>query len=300
MNKLFIIGNGFDLAHDIKSSYEDFKSYLESKDSDERSDWEDTMESDNFDERSDWEGETELGNDISEQSDVIFDLLIYAINEAEGGWWSNLEDTLGRINYDAFLSSNGYKNNEILLETLKTRADVFKDLLDSWVNEINIKDKQPKQDFIKLIGTNDLFFNFNYTSTLEKVYNVNKEKVFHIHGVAGEDVEFGHGAEYIYLGYEEAREVHESFRKDTGGIADAYDYYFKDLPNHHIQEIYTFGFSYGDVDQVYLKKIFKGLDVTNGITWFFNDYDKEREEEFKAILEKCGFKGKYANYSVIS
>ncbi len=31
MNKLFIIGNGFDRAHKIASSYEDFRKYLVSR-----------------------------------------------------------------------------------------------------------------------------------------------------------------------------------------------------------------------------------------------------------------------------
>lgn len=28
MSKLFVIGNGFDLAHELRTSYEDFKKYI--------------------------------------------------------------------------------------------------------------------------------------------------------------------------------------------------------------------------------------------------------------------------------
>ncbi|HFJ9454020.1 TPA: bacteriophage abortive infection AbiH family protein [Bacillus tropicus] len=286
-NKLFIIGNGFDLAHGIESTYEHFKKYLEKNCQDEISDV---------------EGAIESGQDISENSGVMFGLLFHAINEIEGeGLWSNLEKTLGDINYDGFLSRNGYKNNDILLDTLKTRAFIFKDYFYSWVNKISIERANSKEDFKKLINSDDLFLNFNYTKTLEDVYNVNEDAVVHIHGVAGDDVEFGHGADHRNSGFEEEELIHEEFRKDTDKIVEDHEFFFGELiPGRQIKEIYSFGFSYGDVDQVYLTKLIKSLGKTEDITWFFNRYDKEREKDFMGILKTCGFNGNYDDYEVIS
>ena len=44
-----------------------------------------------------------------------------------------------------------------------------------------------------LIESKDVFLNFNYTETLEIVYQVKAEKVCHIHGKRGEELIFGHG-----------------------------------------------------------------------------------------------------------
>ncbi|MHA4327792.1 bacteriophage abortive infection AbiH family protein [Bacillus cereus] len=286
MNKLFIIGNGFDLAHGIESTYEHFKNYLKLKYSGELSEWEDAKQ---------------RGEDISENSGIMFALLIEAIDMTEGGIWSNLEKTLGDLDYNYFLRHNDYRNEIRLLETLETRAEVFKELLYEWVHEINIGKANPKQDFIKLIGKGDLFFNFNYTKTLEDVYNVNADAITHLHGVAGESVKFGHGAGYRDEAGEEEQDVHEKFRKDTSKIAKEHSVFWKEqFPELQIKEIYSFGFSYGDVDQVYLTKLFESLGDTSDITWFFNSFDIEREEEFKDILEECGFNGKHAQYSVKS
>ncbi|ASL62721.1 bacteriophage abortive infection AbiH family protein [Bacillus toyonensis] len=286
MNNLFIIGNGFDLAHNIESKYEHFKSYLKS----------------NFpDEISNWKEEDSFNGDISEDSGMMFRLLFKAIDRTEGGEWSNLEETLGVLDYDDFLRCNGYQNDDILLETLESRTEVFREEFDTWVNEISIEKAKKKVDFAKFIGVNDLFINFNYTRTLEDVYNVDEGAILHIHGVSGDRVEFGHGADHRDLASEGERSIHEKFRKSTDGIVEKHGEFLKKrIPAGEITQIYAFGFSYGYVDQVYLREIFKGLGDTRGITWFFNSFDIEREEEFKEILEECGFNGKHARYTVES
>ncbi|MFF3024469.1 bacteriophage abortive infection AbiH family protein [Gottfriedia sp. NPDC057948] len=283
MSNLFIIGNGFDLAHGIKTTYEDFKNFL-------------LLKNPNL--LSISEEELDFYTDISEDSDKIFRLLIEAIDETEGGLWSNLEETLGTLDYNAFLSYNDYKNQEILLENLETRADVFKDLFYSWVHEINMDGVKLKQAFNSLIITGDQFLTFNYTRTLEDIYKVPEDVVFHIHGEAGDPVEFGHGADYRSNSSEEEQMIHEKLRKNTGKIIEDYYYFFEDLPNHQIKKIYSFGFSYSGVDQIYLSEIINNLNDTSGITWLFNSYDAERIEDYKLILEECGFQGNYDTFSV--
>lgn len=63
-----------------------------------------------------------------------------------------------------------------------------------WINSITLKDIIQKSDFKNLIDTkNDLFLTFNYTSTLESIYNCCN--VLHIHGKIGENLLFGHGGD---------------------------------------------------------------------------------------------------------
>lgn len=282
MSKLFIIGNGFDVAHKLKTTYEDFRNYLQSSHTDAFSNCEEVNYS---------------HQDISEASDVIFELLIEAINAAEGDLWSNLEETLGAIDNESILLKNGYKNADTLLENLGTRADVFKDLFDSWVYGIDMEEVKPKQEFMSLIETGDQFLTFNYTRTLENIYKVDEEAVLHIHGEAGDKLEFGHGAGYRDTASEEEQNVHKIFRKNTADIAEEHNGFFEELPKQQIKKIYSFGFSFSEVDQIYLRIIFEKLDTSN-ITWLFNSHKKESIENYKGILKECGFKGEYNTFSV--
>lgn len=64
--QLWIIGNGFELAHELKTRYYDFRDYLEEHDSG-------------------------LKNTLEEGYSDSFEL------------WSNFEDVLGRLDYDDLL-----------------------------------------------------------------------------------------------------------------------------------------------------------------------------------------------------
>ncbi len=77
---------------------------------------------------------------------------------------------------------------------------------------------------------------------------------------------FGHGAGHRDEVIEQEQSVHENFRKDTRKIAENYSVFLKRrLSELQIEKIYSFGFSYGDVNQVYLIRLFESLRDTSGI-----------------------------------
>ena len=86
MKNLFIIGNGFDLAHKLPTRYSDFKNYLTKKFPSADTKYvyvpESTIDQD--------------GNEVYNKTEVV-SFLLKIISEIEGDEWNNLETTLGMM-----------------------------------------------------------------------------------------------------------------------------------------------------------------------------------------------------------
>ena len=94
MEKLFIIGNGFDLAHDIKSSYDNFRQYLEDK-------------YPNMNRNIHSVPEATLMPDGGEvfDDDEVVGFLINVISNIKGNDWRDFETALGLLEYHDFFDS---------------------------------------------------------------------------------------------------------------------------------------------------------------------------------------------------
>lgn len=295
MKRLFIIGNGFDISHNLKTRYSDFQKYLLEKypKASTKDAW--VPESCNDDEV------------------VGFLLKIISEAENEGEAWSDLENTLGKLNYEDFLYNwdeneddnewyNVYRNEDIASK-IEGAVIMIKEYFSDWIKQIEISDVKPIEAFKKLIDNyDDLFLTFNYTMTLEKLYNA--KKVFHIHGQQGCELIFGHGNsedhydDYMgnYTGSEDyMSKLQDELKKDTSKVIQQHKEYFKTLGL--VDEIYSYGFSFSEVDLVYVKEIC--LSSTKNITWYLNEFDRPKFEEFKAKVKSCGFKGKFDSFSLI-
>ena len=88
MNKLFIIGNGFDLSHGLRTSYEDFHAYLNAKYPNARtSSYESEIASYANDQKFPLEGNESVG------------FIEQVLSGMYGTKWSDLEYAIGHINY---------------------------------------------------------------------------------------------------------------------------------------------------------------------------------------------------------
>lgn len=304
MKRLFIIGNGFDIAHKLKTRYSDFQEYL-------------LREYPNASTEDTWVPESIMmpDGDESYNDDEVVGFLLKIISEAEneGEAWSDLENTLGKLNYEDFFYNwdeneddnewyNVYRNEDIA-SNIKGAVIMIKEYFSNWINQIEISDAKPIEAFKTLIDNrNDLFLTFNYTMTLEKLYDV--KKVFHIHGQQGGELIFGHGnsedyTDYYmsnYIGSENGMsELQYELQKDTSKVIQQHKECFKTLGL--VDEIYSYGFSFSEVDLAYIKEIC--LLPTKNITWYLNEFDRPRFEEFKAKVKLCGFKGKFNSFSLI-
>ncbi|WP_425806635.1 bacteriophage abortive infection AbiH family protein [Desulfitobacterium sp. Sab5] len=309
MSSLFIIGNGFDLAHGIKTSYEHFHQYLKAKYPDASGD-EFIMP----------ESTTMPDGEEYYDDNVVVDYLLYIISNAEasGDKWSDLENSLGFLDFDECfddipelldedgdpdLWKNMYNVEDVASNLIVPTKRITKFFSD-WVNTIKIKEKKAKPDFASLISKeDDLFLTFNYTKTLEILYKA--KNICHIHGQQGSDLLFGHGndTDYTeenmrkYTGSENALlEIQLALRKNTKkAIEDNIDF-FNEISSS-IDKIYSFGFSFSKVDEIYIEEICNKLSTGN-ITWYLNDFDISNHKQYLDRIQSCGFRGQISTYHI--
>lgn len=299
MKKLFIIGNGFDLSHKLPTRYSDFKNYLTKKfpsaDTEAVSVPESTINQD--------------GDEVYNKTEVV-SFLLKIISEVEGDEWNNLETTLGRLNYCDYFSPFELRdddkeyhtiyNNESIAKNIFGAVYMIKQFFSDWIDEVDITNVQEDIRMRDLFRNNDLFLSFNYTETLEKIYGI--KNVCHIHGVRGSDIIFGHGSTFDSSYYEQKftgseeymQDLQNSLKKDTKRAIEKHKYFFDKLAG--VEMIYSCGFSFSDVDLIYIKEICKNIN-TKKVVWFLNSYDEGKNCEFVKKIKKCGFTGNFNLYT---
>lgn len=301
MKRLFIIGNGFDLAHKLPTLYIDFKNYL-------------VREYDIDENKYFYAPEFSFDPDggMAYDDDYVAGFVVFTISQVEGDKWSDLENTLGVLDYsdalDDYFAEEDPENPYEDVYRMEDRASGIvipmkriTNYFEDWIETIEINDDiQQLDSFKKLIDSETGFLSFNYTDTLEEVYHVSN--VCHIHGYQGGTIHFGHGnLEDNYDYYQSSHmgaedhllDIHLALRKNIKvALDDSYDFF--ETITDELTEIYSFGFSFGDVDLVYMKEIMSRCDSRN-ITWYLNGYDpKTRRDHFEKLIKSCGFKGKFS------
>jgi len=318
---LFIIGNGFDLSHGLKTSYNDFRRYLV-----------------NYCEYKEEqlpkipEPITEYDGDISYDDQEVVSMLIYLIDQVNmknieysenndcSYSWADVEKSLGELEYDSLFEGlpdvyekNGdiddwktaymYEDNSTLLINPVTSIQSY---FESWISTIPVNGVEENLTFKELIKKDDQFLVFNYTPTIQEVYDIPYDDVCHIHGTIGEKIVLGHGDNQdaeekynkIHIGaVDSLTELHLKLKKDVEKCFQIHIGFFNNLKEKDLQNVYSYGFNYGDVDLYYFEKLFNFIS-TDDITWFFDDYKikigKEKElEDTQRKLREIGFQGSF-------
>lgn len=174
---LYVIGNGFDLHHGVKSSYHCYMEWLKEN-----------------------------------HKDDYQKIIDFYGNEAEEyEWWNEFETNLGYFDIREKVENWAFLNqpNDKQLEDMKidvmagawdaqTEIDgimsILKDSFHEWIDSL-----KPALSANKIVidSQNAYFINFNYSLTLENVYNVPSAKILHIHGCLNDDEYIiGHGRTY--------------------------------------------------------------------------------------------------------
>ncbi|XQY92378.1 bacteriophage abortive infection AbiH family protein [Metabacillus sp. HB246100] len=158
--KLFICGNGFDLHHGFRTGYIDYRNFL-------------------------------LEHEHYSHALRAFEEFQY-LHLSSTDKWSDLEQSL-TINYEECIDdaikeyypdlnddsdSRWYGIDIDLEEQTKYIFDFTGRYFLEWLAQIDFSDPKGK---INLNGS-DLYITFNYTSTLEQVYKIAPDNIFHIHG----------------------------------------------------------------------------------------------------------------------
>lgn len=264
---LFIIGNGFDIMHGVRSSYWDFQKTL------------------------------------GRNSELRFHLETYL--RAEDLWW-NFEDSLSHLdagmmldvmdmwldNFGAYRRDASASDFHGAIDTAMLPIYVLTDQLPrrfrAWVEALEANGSKPCQ---RIITSDAVYLNFNYTDFLETLYGVPHDKIKYIHGCRKkqkhhpkEKLILGHvpNVDYLkdytpspgmvpryknkYKAYllESAIEIgtqqwityyEEVFTKHTPEIIEENKDFFQGAAD--IKDIIVIGHSLSEVDYPYFKEIFR-------------------------------------------
>ena len=215
-----------------------------------------------------------------------------------GHFFDDLEDITDREG-DIDLSKTSYARED-QTTMLHINSSSFGNLFSQWINTIVYPVNMSCNNFLSSsLCDSDLFLTFNYTKTLEDIYGVADEKICHIHGVQGKEIIVGHGKDISHeesndeyessydFGMEGIDDIHQSLRKPTNKIIKQTSF-FSDLQDCNIENIFSWGFSFSDVDLCYIHEICKNLKTEN-LVWHLHEYGGWRE--YINILKNCGFKG---------
>lgn len=295
--RLFIIGNGFDIAHNLNTSYGDFRDYLE----EENGEFLSSLEAmygiaigdwiDHIDEEL-WKKQIKnyLWRDFESNLSKIDEVIIYNGEDIDLGLEGGdigIEDTLDEY----WKQQYGFitKLNEYVM---------------SWIKGVDTHSYRRT----KIIGEeeNDKFLTFNYTLVLEEIYNVEESNIVHIHGSIDEnDISpvVGHGNrekidEMTEISQEASEEYNEKRSSIYNAVARYYRDTFKDVPqflceNKHffrslneVNDIYIVGHSLGEVDIPYFKEIRN--NVSADTMWNVYYYDEHDELGYREKVLSIG------------
>lgn len=289
MAVLYVVGNGFDLHHQMETSYRHFREYLQQHHGD------------------------------------LYRLLDEYFPTYDDDFWSHFEEQLANfdaetlvensehliVSYGAEDWSDSY-HHDYAYELEKVVEALSKGLLAAfteWVSQIAI----PSPDSLEVerarIDPTARFINFNYTPTLQCLYGVPNPHVWHIHGSTASSgaLVLGHAWKpkpdetwsaradsedtdtRVIDGVRILDEYFEASFKDTASIIANNATRFATLAD--VDEIRVLGHSLADVDLPYLSKI--AASAQPNAQWrisYFNDLEDLRAkfEQF-ASLELATF-----------
>jgi len=267
-SRLYIIGNGFDIYHGINSRYSNFKDYVEDND-----------------------------NDLYEMLEEYFDT---------DSLWSDFEETLAHIDIDTIVDD---AENYLVSYGAENWSDAnHHDYQYEIQRVVDIVTKQLKQHFTDWILQLDIpnnpqltldkhskYLTFNYTDTLESVYNISARNIVYIHNKAlNQDsvLILGHSrnpaSSSSYSGQNDEdtdtrvaegnyildEYFNDTYKNTTTLIRDYRDY-FNGLST--IKEIFVLGHSISPVDIEYFRTVRNMVD--SDAIWKVSYYGNEQRQE---------------------
>lgn len=290
---LYIIGNGFDLMHGVKSSYAAFRDSL-GRNHPLRFYLESYLKSDHI-----WaDFEEALGHfnmDVMANPDNVGEML----------------DLYGAFDEDAG-AADYYIASEMAASPIRSVADELPKRFRAWVETLKIgTDERP----LESIFHDDKVLCFNYTEFVEELYGVSEDHVCYIHGCRrrkkGQQKErliLGHIPDANAAEYEEIQGIRkknsyrsqlidlaqdevirlisqgdEDLTKDCGTIIKAHERFFRSLTD--VKNVIVIGHSLSMVDWDYFIQVAENaLDAH----WYFGCHDIRDLENEKRLVNVLG------------
>lgn len=286
MATLYIIGNGFDLAHGLPTRFSDLKA--------------------------------SLGSYQNRPFFAQMKCFYPALRNDKGYCWSNLESALAVPDLDQILHScfwhmyntkNTYEEEqELCYNKYFSFIDTLRTGISQWMYSINDRLKDKNQLDCFHFTKDDYFLTFNYTATLEVVYSndITKNHILHIHGkveqLYSNNLVFGFGAQFkpenipTNLTSYETKCLQKimgfaaNLKKPVREIIKDNEDFFSELKNAEIDHVVVWGHSLGIADYPYFDVVSKSLG--NKTNWTFSAYNKDDIRNILSFAQKHKYAGK--------
>lgn len=259
VNYLYIIGNGFDLYHGLPTSYTHFREYVKEHD-----------------------------------NGLVEFIEKYYLHKKNSDFWSDFEENLGNLdddllreyglNYledygcdnwrDAFHHDYQYELSNVIDRIINGLRKHF--LI--WLSQISFE--HVTQQGI-LLDHDAFYLTFNYTHTLEKIYNIPKHNIIHIHGTftgkENDEIIFGHGGHPYLIGKdiedprieEGERIIKDYFEKTTKPVKQIIHrnkkFFYKMITE--VTKLTIIGHSMNNIDYPYFHRI--GNSIKDRAEWTY-------------------------------
>tara|TARA_B110000196_G_scaffold217278_1_gene186579 strand:+ start:1195 stop:2127 length:933 start_codon:yes stop_codon:yes gene_type:complete len=280
VSSVYIIGNGFDLHHQIRSSFNQFKAYVKKCDNELYTAIEEFLPVD--DSWSDLE-ESFAHIDIHNMTEQALDFLQSY----------NTEDWSDSYHHDYQFA---------ITETVDLLSTKLVARFTEWISKLEIPPEGAINVSSLSLERDASYFSFNYTNTLNEIYNIDDRKILYIHGKVDDewsDVVLGHAWEprdipslnsnvevdnvdtRIMEGNQILDDYFGKTFKPIQSLIQLNSNYFNSL--NEVNNVYVLGHSLSEVDIEYFMKITKS--VPNSARWYVSYYgDKELQHHKKVIL----------------
>lgn len=268
---LFIIGNGFDIAHDIKSCYKDYHDWL-------------------------------LQHDYHEFV-AYMESMFPTIKDGEQLLWKDFEEAIGRYDskqiherYFQGVDSCQYAKETQLrvTERIKPFVDMIPQRLIEWARDISF----PCSPQYEGLTHDSKYLTFNYTKVLENVYGINPCNICHIHGCIDDDkIIVGHNHKRNPQDEDDnqfniemsRRNIVELMNKNEKPVMDIIQNnaaFFNSL--YDIQRIIVIGHSMAEVDMPYFEEITK--HINRDCIWHFYWHATDEQDRFYQLIHNEPFR----------
>lgn len=286
MRKFYIIGNGFDINHNLPTNYKYFREYIRV-------------------------------NNPSLEHRISAEFCNFGDEDSK--LWNDFENSLSYFDIDYFSSKIDYSlmyqdnirgefSDSSWYDTqynLSEETEIFyelKKMFSDWIGSIEVYNIERKYNF----SPSDYFLNFNYTQTLEEAYSIRAGQICHIHGCMGVNIIVGHNIKYsdefqnlkmdpdggdlLYNPYNEDFRI-EELREI---ISDRTNSFYKPIKEELIfkleewlnkflnpSEIIVIGHSFGKSDWEYFAYLQERYPDSK---WNYNCFDIKTQENLKEML----------------
>lgn len=250
-DRLYIVGNGFDLHHGIASRYSQFAAYIA-------------------------------------QADPTISRLVQDYFSADAAFWADFEQRLADFDADhaidyAMQFHSDERHGDFQYKCEQIASGLSTGLcarFGEWIRSLRIPAGHEIDRPLKL-DPGAAFLSFNYTPTLEVIYRVPRDRILYIHGRADDPSDpliLGHGWERrpeerlnsspagpdddwrIRDGIDHIEGYFAETFKPTGELIDRHAAFFGSLAQ--VRDIRIMGHGLAEVDEPYISAVMDSVDLT--------------------------------------